>query len=274
MKRCFFVILGVSKLIILYYLKRHNCPDNIQVSSTVCFVSLKNAHSCSPSVTLWINRNLVRKGICFACCDRWDVIFFSVDSGHNLHRCFQQHSLHSFPDLCSFYKTSLVSNTLCAFMLMFIPLSVLGVASVTSSVHCSQHTSSSPLVNQAFRLFFSKNCTAREPLTPVFLAPISELVPSWRTREAVLWSIKVSSSTSSTTGSVRSRTSRVFGRIEGKNLWKNMVCSMPIDRSASVKGLGQQERRGGYLGQHLWRMTDLRKPQWYILEVAVYPLLS
>ena len=53
------------------------------------------------------------------------------------------------------------------------PDSVLGVASVTSRVHCSQQTSSSPFVNQAFLLFFSKNCTAIKPLTPLppFLPP-------------------------------------------------------------------------------------------------------
>ena len=52
------------------------------------------------------------------------------------------------------------------------PSSVLGVASVTSNVQFSQHTSSSPFtpVNQprpppAFRLFFSKKCTVRTPRT-------------------------------------------------------------------------------------------------------------
>lgn len=110
-----------------------------------------------------------------------------------------------------------------------IPLSVLGIARVTSSVHCSQHTSSSPFANQAFRRLFSKNCTAICPLGPVFLPPpgTSELESSCRTSAAVLWSIRVSSSTSSTTGRVRSKTSRDRGRMEGKNRWKKIVCRIP-----------------------------------------------
>ena len=109
-----------------------------------------------------------------------------------------------------------------------IPFSVRGEARVTSSVHCSQHTISSPLANHViFFRFFSKNCTTTWPLTPELRAPISVLVSSCRSNSAVFCSIKVSSSASSTTGKLRSRTSRVVGRMEGKKRWKNMVCRTP-----------------------------------------------
>lgn len=102
----------------------------------------------------------------------------------------------------------------------YVPASVLGVAMVTSSVQISQQTSSSLLpapVNHprppAFRLLFSKNCTASWPRT----LPLPDEVDdncriSWPTRV----SIRVSSWGSATSGRVRSRTSKVAGRKDGK----------------------------------------------------------
>lgn len=99
-----------------------------------------------------------------------------------------------------------------------LPASVLGVASVISNIHTSQHTSSSalPPPNQPRpprRLFFSKNCTAICPRTLEFGEVVDE---SWRIRAVVRMSIRVSSSTSVTVGRVRSRTSMEEGRMEGK----------------------------------------------------------
>jgi len=96
----------VSKSKFLYNPKRQKCPtSNIRyVDSLIRFGGLKYPHSCSPSVSLRINRNLVRKGIGFAGSNRWDVVFFSVDSRHDFHCCLQKHSLHSLPDFCSFYR--------------------------------------------------------------------------------------------------------------------------------------------------------------------------
>lgn len=112
------------------------------------------------------------------------------------------------------------------------PESVLGVASVTSKVHCSQQTSSSVLENQAFRLRFSKNWTAIWPRTE--LECRFEVVSICRISAVVRWSINVSSSTSSTTGRVTSRRSRDLGRIEGKYRWKKMVWSIPIITRRSI----------------------------------------
>jgi hypothetical protein len=102
------------------------------------------------------------------------------------------------------------------------PVSVRGVASVTSSVHCSQHTSSSALPKKyVFLRLFSKNCTTSCP------RPLCWCVLSMaRTSAMVRWSISVSRSTSSMAGSVRSSRSLVSGDIEVKYLWKKMVCRM------------------------------------------------
>jgi hypothetical protein len=145
---------------------------------------LKYSHPCSPTIILRINYNLVGERICFAGGYWRNVILLPVYSRYNLHSSLQQHSLHSFPNLSSL--CSEISASHLTQQHEHIPLSVLGVASVTSSVHCSQHISSSPFINQALRRFFSKNWTAIKPLTPVFLAPRSELVSNCLTSVAVL----------------------------------------------------------------------------------------
>ena len=99
------------------------------------------------------------------------------------------------------------------------PSSVLGVASVTSKAHFSQQTSSSafavnhPNPPPPFRLFFSKNNTNIFPRT-LLLGDEVEFI--CRTNCPVRVSIRVSSSGSATSGRVKSRTSRLEGRIEGK----------------------------------------------------------
>jgi hypothetical protein len=118
------------------------------------FLHSKYPHPCSPTIILWINYNLIGKWICFASGYWGNVILLPVYSRHNLHSSLQKHSFHSFSNLGSLWKM-LASCFIQQHE--YIPLSVLGVASVTSSVHCSQHTSSSPFINQAFRRFFSKN---------------------------------------------------------------------------------------------------------------------
>ena len=107
------------------------------------------------------------------------------------------------------------------------PISVLGVASVTSRHHDSQQTSSSPfalLVNQprpaAFLLLFSKSSTTSDPLT---LLLGEEFDDSCRMSCPTRVSIKVSSSGSATSGRVKSSTSIYDGMIDGKYLWKKMV---------------------------------------------------
>lgn len=108
-----------------------------------------------------------------------------------------------------------------------LPLSVLGSATVTLTVQHSQQTSSSPLMaSQVLRRFFSKNWTEIWPL-PEEPPPPWGCLSSWRARAATRWSIMVSSSTSSTRGRVRSRTSRVCGVRVGKKRWKNIVCRIP-----------------------------------------------
>jgi len=82
-----------------------NTPDSLAkyTSGFVdSFLLLEYPHSSSPAISLWVNRNLIGKWIGFACRNRGYVVFFSVDGGHNFHRRLQQHSLHSFPNLCSF----------------------------------------------------------------------------------------------------------------------------------------------------------------------------
>lgn len=51
---------------------------------------------------------------------------------------------------------------------------------------------------------------------------------SSRASSAARFSIIVSSSASSTYGSVISRTSRERGNSDGKNRWKKMVCKIPV----------------------------------------------
>lgn len=93
-----------------------------------------------------------------------------------------------------------------------VPASVLGWASVTSSVHCSQQTSSSALPKKyVFLRLFSKNCTTSCP-RPLCWCVLSIA----RTNAIVRWSISVSRSTSSMAGRVRSSRSRVRGDIEVK----------------------------------------------------------
>ncbi len=112
-----------------------------------------------------------------------------------------------------------------------LPISVLGVARVTSKHHDSQQTSSSPFappVNHpspaAFLLFFSKNSTTREPLTLLLGDEVDDSCRiSWPTR----MSINVSSSGSATRGRVKSSTSRYEGLMEGKYRWKKMVWRTP-----------------------------------------------
>lgn len=101
-----------------------------------------------------------------------------------------------------------------------VPASVLGVAMVTSSVQISQQTSSSLLpapVNQPrpppFLRLFSKNCTASWPRTLPFP---DEVEDSWRMSCPTRVSIRVSNWGSATSGRVRSKTSMVEGRRDGK----------------------------------------------------------
>ena len=119
-----------------------------------------------------------------------------------------------------------------------IPLSVRGSATVTLTVQRSQQISSSPrTLYQALRRRFSKNCTAiwPRPLPLPLLGPGPgccrcgwvRSTSSWRTSADVRWSIMVSSSASATYGSVKSRTSRVCGRMDGKKRWKKMVWRIP-----------------------------------------------
>lgn len=113
-----------------------------------------------------------------------------------------------------------------------VPVSVRGVASVTSSVHCSQHISSSALPKKyVFLLFFSKNWTANCPLPLVCCELWIAL-----TSAAVRFSISVSRSTSSIAGSVRSRRSRVSGDMDMKYRWKNIVWRIAIARSGVSGG--------------------------------------
>lgn len=115
------------------------------------------------------------------------------------------------------------------------PLSVLGSATVTLTVQLSQQISSSPRTayQAGFRRLRSKNCTSiwPRPLPLPVLGPgwcgWWRSASSWRMSAVVRWSIRVSSSTSATCGRVRSRTSRVWGRMEGKNRWKKMVWRIP-----------------------------------------------
>jgi hypothetical protein len=151
------------------------------------------------------------------------MIFLPIDRCDYLHCCLQQHSFHRTSDFRSFCRTLSKDDDLDGSFAR-LPLSVRGVAKVTSSVHCSQQTSSSfsnqvsdeafsiggnatrmigieagtqhtPFVNHAFLRFFSKNCTAISPLTPVFLAPRSELESNCRTRAAARCSMRVEIST-------------------------------------------------------------------------------
>lgn len=164
-------------------------PDSKLPQSCTILISVMNGleypHAIAPSISLGIDNNLVRERICLAGSDRGDVILLSVDGGHNLHCGFQQHSFHGTSDLGPFYNPSNQYELSFKIMRGNTPVSVRGVARVTSKVHCSQQTSSSAFVNQAFLRFFSKNWTAINPLTPVLRPPMSELVSNCLTRVAV-----------------------------------------------------------------------------------------
>lgn len=135
------------------------------------------------------------------------------------------------------------------------PDSVLGVAIVTSRVQVSQHISSSFFPGNppnhllsAFLLLFSKNCTAIRPRTP----PLGELGDDdrcCRTRALTRESMRVSSSTSSIAGKVKSRTSSAVGRTQGKNRWKKMVCKMPGTVSLLVQNEKKEKQNEATLGR-------------------------
>jgi len=152
---CHFIRVSVSKSI---YVK---LPDSY-IPIRVCTIGhgflyiSKYPHPRPPTIVFGVNHNLVGKRVCFAGRYWGNVILLPVYRRDNLHSSFQQHRLHSFSNLSSLCGGASASHL--STQHGHIPLSVLGVASVTSSVHCSQHTSSSPFIKpQAFRRFFSKN---------------------------------------------------------------------------------------------------------------------
>ena len=131
-------------------------PHSRMYNRAWLFYISKYPHPRPPTIVFGINHNLVGKRVCFAGRYWGNVILLPVYRRDNLHSSFQQHRLHSFSNLSSLCGGASASHL--STQHGHIPLSVLGVASVTSSVHCSQHTSSSPFINpQAFRRFFSKN---------------------------------------------------------------------------------------------------------------------
>jgi hypothetical protein len=161
------------------------------------------------------------------------MIFIPVDVCQNLQSCLLQHILHCFSDLCAFCNLSIQLFSISTEE--DIPDSVLGVAIVTSSVQISQHTSSSPFPAKPpnhmpdFLRFFSKNSTAMRPRTPFpALYEFEDVERCWRTSALTRESIRVSSSTSFTVGKVRSRTSTVPGRMDGKYRWKKMRFKTPV----------------------------------------------
>lgn len=124
---------------------------------------LENPSASTPALYPGIQFHRVWKRIRFACCDRRNMILVSVHNSQDLHCCPLQRRPDRFRDLRSF--CSKLSGVLLLGQITHKPISVLGVASVTSSDQRSQHTSSSPLpppVNHpsplpAFFLFFSKS---------------------------------------------------------------------------------------------------------------------
>ena len=109
-----------------------------------------------------------------------------------------------------------------------LPISVFGVAKVTSKHHDSQHTSSSPFPNHPspppFFFLFSKNSTTREPR---MLLLGDEVEVNCLINCPTRVSIRVPTSGSGMRGKVKSRMSRYEGRMGEKYRWKQIVCKMP-----------------------------------------------
>lgn len=197
---------------------------------------LVDPHAGGPTGFLLINVNLEGERIATLSGDGRNMIFMGVGKGDDFHDGSEEGLLHGTPDFGSLYEAHISEREHCRPRVeakAYIPLSVLGSATVTLRVQLSQQTSSSPRDSQALRRRFSKNWMATWPRPPPLVAawlptPEERSASSWRSRAEARWSIMVSSSSSSTYGSVRSRTSRVRGVREGKKRVKKMVWRMPL----------------------------------------------
>ena len=237
----------------------------------------------STSVThLWIQYNSIGKWIDLACHNRRYVFRVWVCNRNDLHDSLLQTCLHRSCDLLLFYSANISIICVPQERAVNSPSCVRGIASVTSTLHVSQQTSSSPeLLAPRFpnrfmtavpapvlRHLFSKNWTPIPPLTLV-LGPDVEF--SCRDNWDARVSINCVNSGASTYGNVRCRTLCVAGRTLGKYRWKNMVCRTDVTRALSVFGSLKMEIEysGGGGGGDCVEM-DVRR--WSIASQPLEPI--
>lgn len=155
----------------------------------------------------------VWEGVRFGGGNGRDMIFVAIYDAHNLERRFLQTLFHGPPHLVTLCSQSAPFSACGG---VGIPLSVRGVAHVTSNVQTSHTTSSSAFPKKyVFRRLFSKKLTTTCPL-PFSLASVREF--KLRVRFKARWSISVSKSSSWIAGNVVSSRSRVVGCIGIKYL--------------------------------------------------------
>lgn len=137
--------------------------------------SLKDSHAFAPTFNPRVKINVIRERIRLASRYRRYVILVSIHDCYDLYCSLLQGRSDSFNHFGSLWGMVRYPGSFQVSCWVGIPISVFGVARVTSRHHDSQQTSSSffaPLVNQpnpaAFLLFFSKNSTTSEPLTLLF----------------------------------------------------------------------------------------------------------
>ena len=128
---------------------------------------LVHSNILCPPLYPWIQVDLIRKRVRLARRDRGYVIFVSVNDRDDLERSLVKcrfHGAHHFHALFSAYISFCVVSCFDLRGSKNLPVSVFGVARVTSSLHISQHISSScfpPVPNHPmpppFRRLFSKN---------------------------------------------------------------------------------------------------------------------
>lgn len=131
-------------------------------TSFICFCTTESFFSSL--LFFWIDHYAIRKRVRFAGGDRRDVILVFIDDVHNFHGRLLQRRLHGTSHFDSIYPMDLSQpDPFLSHTVKHIPASVRGLATTTSMLHSSQHTSSSVL-----RLP-PPNLPSHPPVIPVFL---------------------------------------------------------------------------------------------------------
>lgn len=143
------------------------------------------------------------------------MLLIPVHYGNYFHCRLLQRRANGFSNFGSLWDS--ISNLQQLSSTGSLPISVFGVARVTSRHQDSHDTSSSPFPNHPkpplFFFLFSKNCTTREPR---MLLLGDEVEVSCLISCPTRVSMRVSTSGSGTRGRVKSRISRYEGRIGEK----------------------------------------------------------